>query len=552
MLIPEWTERITDQDVVGEDHLGVETAATNYQDELIPGITTVTAHARYYSLYCWILWRFINDESQKRRIANLRGSYFKRLELAHTMGCHAHHLGSETLNGITGGRTAPDIWRAGDPISLDTYLDRYFQNTLGGMGQYYLVAMQRMGLLGEQPNAHDVYRLTTRGESLAQAFDQSIEDTRYHKRLASGFVTELSQDEAAEYGAAACLCPDALERGADRALLRQMLFRLEEAQDAPGWHRRRRLSLALLLDLARQSGENSLFDCLRTALYLGRYLDGRDYIPSPALVDTHARWSHVQARQLYSSALQILFATFLDVLQSDGALQSEGITFEEFIDHVANWFSPGAMDRPLIDDVFARFEAENLGRDWRQRCEDYCERVEFSADALTLFDTQRTNRGLTPLVALDMLVDVFLRFYPLHADDDPIWREMALSEQESHRLPLNSFFAEFESALDQGRTIRETLAWLYRDYVLAQHEYMAIRKLRYNSYDTFKFHYIDGRFYPPPQFYDQPLRHPSLRIDQALTMLIDVGLVQLVNGICALTPDGEDYLYQVEELNRGA
>src|SRR5690606_37247160 len=117
-----------------------------------------------------------------------------------------------------------------------------------------------------------------------------------------------------------------------------------------GWHRRRRLSLALLLDLARQSGENSLFDSLRTALYLGRYLDGRDYIPSPELVDTHARWSREQARQLYSSALQILFATFLDVLQSDGALQSEGITFEEFIDHVAGWFPPGAMDSPLIDD----------------------------------------------------------------------------------------------------------------------------------------------------------------------------------------------------------
>lgn len=552
MLIPEWTERITDRDVVGEDHLGVETAAINYQDELIPGITTVTAHARYYSLYCWILWRFINDDSQKRRLVNLRGRYFKRLELAHTMACYAHHLEGETLNGITGGRTAPDIWRAGDPIALDAYLDRYFQNALGGMGQYYLVAMQRMGLVGEQPNAHDVYQLTTRGERLAQAFDQSIGGTRYHQRLTSGVVTELSQDEAAEYGAAACLCPDALERGADRAQLREMLFRLADAQDTPGWHRRRRLSLALLLDLARQSGETALFESLRTALYLGRYLDGTDYIPAPALVDTHARWRHVQARQLYSSALQILFAVFLDVLQEDGALQSEGLTFDAFIDRVAGWFPAGTMERPLIDDVLDRFEAESLGRDWRQRCEEYCERVEFSADALTLFDKQRASKGLTPRVALDMLVDVFLRFYRLHAGDDPIWREMAVSEQESHRLPLNSFFVEFESALEEGRTIRETLAWLYRDYVLAQHEYMAIRKLRYNGYDTFKFHYVDGRFYPPAQFYDQPLRHPSLRLDQALTMLIDVGLVQSANGICALTPDGEDYLYRVEELHRGA
>ncbi len=98
---------------------------------------------------------------------------------------------------------------------------------------------------------------------------------------------------------------------------------------------------------------------------------------------------------------------------------------------------------------------------------------------------------------MDMLIDIFLRFYDLHSTRNPLWEEMAVAKQESHRLPLREFFMELEMRLERQETLHEILVWLYQKYILAQHEYMAIRKLRYNGYDTFKFQYVEGRFYRP-------------------------------------------------------
>lgn len=74
MSLPQWTTRITNTEVGGEDHLGLEGAAQSYQQLLVPGIITTTDHARYYSFYSWILHRFIFDPASTRRIADFRGS----------------------------------------------------------------------------------------------------------------------------------------------------------------------------------------------------------------------------------------------------------------------------------------------------------------------------------------------------------------------------------------------------------------------------------------------------------------------------------------------
>jgi hypothetical protein len=66
------TTRITGSEVGGEDHLGLEGAAQSYQQWLAPGIITTTDHARYYSLYNWILQRFVFDPTSSRRIADFR------------------------------------------------------------------------------------------------------------------------------------------------------------------------------------------------------------------------------------------------------------------------------------------------------------------------------------------------------------------------------------------------------------------------------------------------------------------------------------------------
>jgi hypothetical protein len=206
MLTPQWTTLFSTND--GEDQLGLEGAAQNYQHDLIPGVITTTDHARYYSFYSWVLYRFIQDPESSRLADDFKGSYFKRHEVAFILGCYSHHKDKGVLSGLIGGgnnnSNARRIWQTGDPVSLD---EAYFGNSLGGFGQYYRPAMQALGLVGEQERPKWVYPLTTRGKELAEAFQEAAARTNYLDLLdRPGELTELSHEAATEYGARACLC----------------------------------------------------------------------------------------------------------------------------------------------------------------------------------------------------------------------------------------------------------------------------------------------------------------------------------------------------------
>ena len=166
------------------------------------------------------------------------------------------------------------------------------------------------------------------------------------------------------------------------------------------------------------------------------------------------------------------------------------------------------MNERLSDYLQRTVQASDAQADWRDPS-NYVEQSKFSRDALTVFNPQSKENWFTVQQAVEMLSDIFLRFYHLHVSDDAIWRELALSDHESHRLPMQAFFASFEARLESGQTFRDLISWLYGDYILSQHEYMAIRKLRYNGYDTFKFHYMDGRFYRTKKRFDPT--HSALR-----------------------------------------
>jgi hypothetical protein len=89
---PQWTVEISNRTVTGEDQLGLESAAQGYQQDILPGIISVTEHARYYSFYAWILYRYIFWESSNRLMKDFRGKFFKRHEVALILAAYTHHL----------------------------------------------------------------------------------------------------------------------------------------------------------------------------------------------------------------------------------------------------------------------------------------------------------------------------------------------------------------------------------------------------------------------------------------------------------------------------
>jgi hypothetical protein len=100
--------------------------------------------------------------------------------------------------------------------------------------------------------------------------------------------------------------------------------------------------------------------------------------------------------------------------------------------------------------------------------------------------------------------------------------------------------------VDSGYTIADTLNWLYRDYILAQHTITALEKWRARQANTFHFEYHDGQF--------DWLRHDTggrsftaSRFGQARNMLTDLGLLDLTQGKIQLTQQGKQIYSRVLE-----
>ena len=551
-LVPQWTARFTNEDVIGEDHLGVEGMAQSYQQYLVPGIISTTDHARYYSFYCWILYRYINQPDSPRTLAGFRGQYFKRHELAFMLSCYMHHKDRNYLGGLVGSgvnnHKARRIWENGDPITLDDHLD-YFGNSQGGLGQYYRPVMQTMGLLADPESPRWIYRLTHRGEALAKAFAKTIGTTAYSQALAEqGELSSLTQDVATEYGQHACLCPEAMSQSADRELLLDAFFRFDQ-QGLENPHTRRRLTMALLLDLVNQAKDVPLRDTIRRVLYLGWYDAENAYQPQSALHKWYQRWRFTQTRHCYTAALQTLWAVFLNHLHD-----AAQISFDDFINHVEGFLPDGVSAMPLSAYLTELCTAVQLEGDWQQAASDFhaaCQ-VGTGQDEMSLFDAiWDSGRETAALIsnAVQILCQLFLRHYPLWQADDPLWQEMALQE----RLPLAQFMEDLNQHALDNQNVRDWLASVYRSYCLGQHEIIALQKLRYNKYNTFKFYYQDDEFAwaNNPAQYEVPLRFPGLRLFNGLTILTDLGLiVENEEGICALTAEGETYLARaVEDAN---
>lgn len=540
---PQWTTEITDTTVVGEDQLGVEGAAQGYQQEILPGIITVTDHARYYSFYAWILYRFIFGKDSKRLIADFRGRYFKQHEMALILAAYSHHRNGQPFSGVVGSGTynnkVKQYWQTGDPISLD---QDYFQNKEGGFGQYYRTAMQAMGILEEPENPRWVYRLTERGKALSEAYQASISGTHYFQNLeAHGQITQLHKTDAAEYGQVGCICPEALKTGQDRALLLDTFFRLNEPQDHANPHIRRRNSLGTALDLVYQAQGQFRRDMIRPALYIGEFAPGEYYQPAEELIDWVKRWQMVEVRHMFTFGIQCLWAAFLLELRSQTVLKRKD--WQIWIQSQLIEKDWNVSLRQLAEKLCAKAgipgNFETLLQNTHQNFS-----MQSGVDEYSLYinaTRNQTNSSVLLETGIGILLQLYLRYFSEYKMQDPIWKELAARE----RLPLNAYFQHMENILqNHDWSAMDWLVWLYQEYIFEQHELIALEKLRYQEYDTFKFYYEQGAFHWPigKKPYQEPIRLAANRLNNCITILIDLGLIlENDNGTLSLSQEGVDY-----------
>lgn len=549
---PQWTTEITNNFVLGEDMLGVEGAAQSYQQWLIPGIISTTDHARYYSFYAWVLYRYIHSQTGNRLMQNFLGKYYKRHEVALILGAYSHHIDGNFVRGLTGaGNNYSKVrswWDTSDPVSLDT---NYFQNELGGFGQYYITAMFVMGIIGDSENPSWVYPLTHRGEALAIAYENSIKKTRYFKRLLdAGQLESLSHKDAANYGNAGCICSQALSQGEDLSLLREAFFRFDQTEDDSP-HKRRRFALAVSLDLVRSAKGKFNRDMLRPALYLGEYAPGVLYQPTPELEEWAFRWKMVAVRHQYTFGLQAIWGAFILHLRTTNG----GLSLSDFMEWAKKTLGSESFDAPLGDYLGGLCKEVGLADDWKKShsgfnnaCRQSTELDEYSLYLEADANPDDSETLLT--VGVRSLLQFYLRFLGLNQQPRDEWSEMV----ERERLPISSFFEFVGENLAKESSLGQWLEHLNKEFILSQHEFVALEKMRYQNYDTFKFYYREGRFYWPfnsPDYWREPIRLAGNRLNQAISILLDLGLVQEnEDGLLSLTEDGKKHLARTVEAAR--
>lgn len=544
-LLPQWTSELTTNRVVGEDQLGIEGPAQSYQQILIPGVISTTDHARYYSFYAWVLYRFIFLPDSSRRMKDFRGEFFKRHEVALIACSYSHHESEGGLGGLVGAgnnnSNAREIWESGDPVSLDA---EYFSHTLGGFGQYYRTAMHAMGIVDEPEESGWVYRLTERGKQLAEAYEESISDTSYLRALKrNGTLENLSHKHAVKYGTVGCICPRALAAGKDRRLLRDAFFRFDQ-KGTSNPHVRRRLTLGVVLDLIHAAQNQFQPEMLRPAMYLGEYAPGMLYRADKRIAAWAARWKMVEVRHLFTFGLQCLWAAFLMVLRE----RQDGMTLNDFMTWVEAEFGTAAFAQQAnayLDDLCHAVKLKGSWRDAHAEFDRVC-RQKTGRDEYSLYLDARAQRGDAAVIlrhGLQILAQLFMRLHARHLAQDVIWREMA----ERERISLSEFFLNTEQRLNATSwRVSDWLRSLYQEFILGQHEFIALEKLRYQQYDTFKFHYQDGVFYPIASDYREPIRLAGLRLRNVITILTDLGLILADReGNLRLSADGETFYAHV-------
>ena len=396
-----------------------------------------------------------------------------------------------------------------------------------------------------------MYPLTHRGEALAKAYSDSVSKTTYYKKLEEeGELEYLSHKDAANFGRKGCICSEAITEGSDRELLRDAFFRFDQT-GSDNSHCRRRLALAVALDLVRGAKGNFEPDMIRPALYLGEYYPSAKYLPSPEVEDWVFRWKMVAVRHHYTFGLQTLWGAFILNLKES----KEGISLPEFMNWVKQTIEPKIFNASFEDYLNSICESVGLRPNWQKSHKDFGEAClqKTEVDEYSLFRYASRNPNdpeILLTVGLQTLISHYLRFLNYHQEPRPEFTEMANRE----RLPISHFYKFVSENLSAGVSFGSWLELLYKEFILSQHEFIALGKLRYQKYDTFKFHYRDGRFYWPfrkTDYWREPIRLAGNRLTNALSILYDLGLVEEDEEIkYSLTKDGKKYLEQVLEMRR--
>lgn len=511
--------------ITGRDHLAVQAVSEHLYTGLLPGLTNVTYRARCYLFYPWFVWAF--DQRSKKKSAEEFVRVFRKAECLHTLIGIVHELdeGDEWAHG--GGLVGRDALVAvakrivsGEAVHLSDYsklepadANRYFKHKLGGLGQYYLGPLKDLEAL--DGNAQEGLKYTAEwGVELAMAHDERVDAKAFFNAVDSDRVdAEIVRNLSA-------FCPCHLRKNkTERNALVTLLFCRGEGDLRLEAGSERRKTLTLLLDHARALQEitnhhPSPSEFLNSC-YTGFLPDSKAWSTPTDLTEIRTGWGIYKRHELLAIAVQGLFWAGLTALLDEGGYVQDGPAY-------AKWFGErfrGVLglsfpSTSLADQVDACRRSLPSHSDWQS-----AEHELNLGDALLVAQDQN---DVDNVVALSLRLLLYLTARGI--EQSP-YGMLVAADRFFETYEINLFSLQ-KCAADTWKSMNgiQWLEWLAASWTLRVHFRVALRKLRYQTQDSFRIVPLDEGY----RVREAPrAQWSSPRLGQALRFLCDIGALEL-------------------------
>lgn len=563
MFDPVWNKRIEESDRA-LDPLGMNRVNDRFLNDLLPGITTVTPRARYYSFYIWAL----NEVGKTaQNIAEFKNTFYA-LERLYMLSC----LGDEQLKGrdrthtnINGSEKGRRKWtEAGKTIPLDF---RYFGNRLGGYGQYYQGAIARLGLI-TIPEDSFFEQPTKQGMEIVKAFESVARKSGFKDLMNRKTV---KKEDLKESGSGVCLCRLKTKEADDLKVLRKVFFDLGGLGNTADLFRQQTLCLIMFCsNVAANHGLMLSDQHFLDACYFGQMRENGDAFSAniPAVFnETVARWKLFRAHDYLAYSAEAILHSFLEFLSE----VPSGGTVNDFLNRLSALdalkvireltgarvkkigFSNTSL-REILDsmsqaqglDVFAGNEIEVSQKFDRKvlLSSDYSEYV--SIKMMEEYFGEESPRNEARLASwIPLLFSTYMRFLWVYKTKQKAWGWLIRHTNEGHGLSPATFIVTLEGLIKKDGTIADFVRWFVEDYVVKQAEQVYENKsLSFQYKARCWFHkeedrYVKDREYEPG--------HRNTRFESTINILEDLGMIKVKGSTFEPTRDGHRFLAKLVE-----
>lgn len=529
------------QSIGGLDHLGTQAPCVLIYSQLLPGVTNVTDRARYYSFYPWLLWSYDQRyPKNKEKFIEL----FRRADCLFTLIAEQHARVTDHDQERHGtamvGRIqlvqAINRLESGTALKLSEFTDanssrRYFQNPLGGLGQYYAGTLSNLLLLSPMVKPWINYTKEY-GEPLAKHLGSAIEEDRFWSVIEND---EVSLDDLNTLSA---LCPCMLTQSTDECQsLIDMYFDVTGIYEDEGDQRKK--TLGLILNLTQSlSTPDSTFDLdesiFRACIYSKTLPGGNAWDVPENFKNTLNCWALYERNDLLSISFQTIFALLLRDLQPQE--WSKRITYNSVEE-----FSTSFVQSESVKTTIQLLNESSFGGLLTKLTKNGTALSNWSDENHEISIAKRMliswNRNESTSDILSAAINILALLASRDECSQLPYGSLAISHDALSDYPINlsSFRAkvEFWKSISMEAFITDIANWC-----INTHFRVALRKLRQTNRSSFHLRPSDNGLevvgiIPPPA-------NTTPRFRQAVQIMRDIGVLQRikVNGQTVLSSKG--------------